>query len=434
MSVVHVNTALTPASPESVLAHIGPGTDIIMPLANGEPTAVVDVIEAAAADEHCPTVSDVKIHQMHALHDRAYLAGTYGTRLRHQSYFLSHITRAHFARGAVDLVPCNFSEVYHLMRARTSDPLIIAAASPPDQHGYFSLGVSADYTSSFIGRARFFLEVTDAMPRTFGRNQLHMSQVVGWCRSDRSLVQVPPRKPDTLDHTIAALVAERIPDGSTIQTGIGAIPNAIMAALMDHRDLGIHTELLSDGVVDLVEAGVVNGVRKDLNRTKTVGTFALGTDRLHNFLHENTAVELWPVRYVNSAEIIGRERGFVSINATLSVDFLGQCASETIDGRYISSSGGQSDFARGAMSSPDGQGFVVLHSTTSAGKSRIVPQLATGEVVTTMKNTVDKVVTEYGVAELRGRTIRERTHALIGVAHPDHREQLSAQAARLGYW
>jgi acyl-CoA hydrolase len=164
------------------------------------------------------------------------------------------------------------------------------------------------------------------------------------------------REPNDLDRTIAGHVVERIPDGATIQTGIGAIPNAIMAALVDHRDLGIHTELLSDGVVDLVEAGVVNGVAKVLNRTKTVGTFALGTERLHRFLHENTAVELWPVRYVNDPSIIGRERGFVSINATLSVDFLGQCASETIDGSYYSSAGGQNDFARGAMNSEGGQG------------------------------------------------------------------------------
>jgi acyl-CoA hydrolase len=293
--------------------------------------------------------------------------------------------------------------------------------------------VSADYTSSFIGRARFFLEVNEHMPRTFGRNQLHASQVVGWCQNDRPLVAVPPREPDAIDHTIAGYVAERIPDGATIQTGIGAIPNAIMAALADHRDLGIHTELLSDGVVDLIEAGVVNGVRKDLNRTKTVGTFALGTERLHQFLHENTAIELWPVRYVNDPRVISNERGFVSINATLSVDFLGQCASETIDGRYYSSSGGQNDFARGAAYSRDGQGFVVLHSTTSAGVSRIVPQLAPGDAVTTPKNTVDKVVTEYGVAELRGRSIRERTEALIAIAHPDHRERLSEAAKAMCY-
>ncbi len=411
-----------------VLDHIGPGTQLIVPLANGEPTALLDAIEDAAEG-----LSGVRVHQMHALHDRRYLGGEFGARLKHLSYFLSHVTRPHFANGTVGLIPAHFSEVFAIMRARTSDPLVIAAASPPDRHGYFSLGVSADYTSSFIGRARFFLEVTDAMPRTFGRNQLHVSQVEGWCRSDRPLVEVPPREPDDVDRQIASYVAERIPNGATIQTGIGAIPNAIMAALADHRDLGIHTELLSDGVVDLVEAGVVNGIRKDLNRTKTVGTFALGTERLHRFLHENTAIELWPVRYVNDPAIIGRERGFVSINATLSVDFLGQCASETIGGRYYSSSGGQNDFARGAMNSEGGRGFVVLHSTTSSGDSRIVPRLAAGDAVTTPKNTVDQVVTEYGVAELRGRSIRERTRALITIAHPEHRDELEAEARRMHY-
>jgi acyl-CoA hydrolase len=417
-----------PHEPADVLDHIGVGTQIVMPLANGEPTAVVDAIEASAAD-----LDGVRIHQMHAIHDRPYLRGEFGDRLRHISYFLSHVTRPQFADGHVGLVPAHFSEVFQIMRSRMDDPLIVAAASPPDRHGYFSLGVSADYTSSFIGRARFFLEVTELMPRTFGRNQLHSSQIVGWCRSDRPLISVPPANVGDVDRTIAGFVAERIPDGATIQTGIGAIPNAIMAALRDHRDLGVHTELLSDGVIDLIEHGVVNGVRKNLNRTKTVGTFALGTDRLHDFLADNPAVELWPVRYVNNPAIIGRERDFVSINATLSVDFVGQCASETIGGSYYSSSGGQNDFARGAMNSEGGQGFVVTHSTTRSGQSRIVSRLAPGDVVTTPKNTVDKVVTEYGVAELRGRTIRERTRALIAIAHPDHRAELTQQAQQMSY-
>ncbi len=417
-----------PSSPSDVLDHIGPGTQIVTPLANGEPTATIDAIEAAA-----DRLEDVRVHQMHAIHDRPYLGGEFGDRMRHISYFLSHVTRPHFAAGHVGLVPAHFSEVYQIMRLRMDDPLVIAAASPPDRHGYFSLGVSADYTSSFIGRARFFLEVTDAMPRTFGRNQLHVSQVVGWCRTDRPLVAVPPAAVTDVDDAIAGFVAERIPDGATIQTGIGAIPNAIMSALREHHDLGVHTELLSDGVVDLIERGVVNGVRKNLNRTKTVGTFALGTERLHEFLADNPAIELWPVRYVNNPGIIGRERDFVSINATLSVDFIGQCASETIGGNYYSSSGGQNDFARGAMNSEGGQGFVVLHATTSSGQSRIVPRLAPGDVVTTPKNTVDKVVTEFGIAELRGRSIRERTHALIAIAHPDHRAHLTDQAERMAY-
>jgi acyl-CoA hydrolase len=186
--------------------------------------------------------------------------------------------------------------------------------------------------------------------------------------------------------------------------------------------------------MDLVERGVVTGVAKQLNRTKAVGTFALGTRRLYDFLDENAAFELWPVRYVNDPRVIAQEAGFVSINATISVDLLGQCASETVHGAYYSSSGGQADFARGAMYSSGGQGFVVLHSTARGGTiSKIVAQLAPGDVVTTLKNTVDKVVTEFGVAELRGRSIHERAAALIAIAHPDHRDRLGAEAARLGY-
>jgi acyl-CoA hydrolase len=418
-----------PSAAESVLDHIGPGTDVIMPLANGEAVSLLDAIE-----RHAESLSGVRVHQMHALHDRPYLHGAFGDRLRHVSYFLSHVTRPCFRAGTVDLVPNNFSEMRDILKLATTDPLVLAAASPPDRHGYFSLGLNADYTSSFIGRARFFLEANAQMPRTFGRNQVHVSQVVGWTEVDRTLVEVPPVVPTAADETIAGLIAERIPDGATLQVGIGGIPNAILASLTGHKDLGIHTELISDGVMDLVEAGVVTGVAKQLNRTKTVGTFALGTRRLYDFLHENAAFELWPVRYVNDPRVIGNEANFVSINATIAVDLLGQCASETVAGAYYSSSGGQADFARGALYSNGGQGFVVLHSTAGDGSiSKIVPQLTAGDVVTTLKNTVDKVVTEWGVAELRGRSLRDRASALIAIAHPDHRDHLRAAGHALGY-
>lgn len=418
-----------PSDAQVVLEHVRESGDIIVPLANGEPVGLLDAVEAGQAN-----LSGVRVHQMHALHDRRYLHGEFGDRLRHVSYFLSHVTRPCFHAGTIDLVPNNFSEMHHILKAATHDPLVLAAASPPDQHGYFSLGLNADYVSSFIGRARFFLEANAQMPRTFGRNQVHISQVVGWSQADYPLVQVVPTAIGEEDRRIAALVAERIPNGATLQAGIGSIPNAILSALVDHRDLGVHTELVSDGVVDLIERGVINGVHKQLNRTKTVGTFALGTRRLYDFLDENTAIELWPVRYVNDPRVIAQETNFVSINATIAVDLLGQCASETVSGSYYSSSGGQADFARGAMYSPGGQGFVVLHSTTKEGAvSKIVPQLSAGDVVTTMKNTVDKVVTEWGIAELRGRSIRQRATALIGIAHPDHRSDLTAAAHRLGY-
>ncbi len=402
--------------------------DVIVPLGNGEPVTVLDALEAAGE-----ALTSVRVHQMHALHDRPSLHGRYGDQLRHLSYFLSPVTRPAYHAGTVELVPNHFSDVPALLRLRCPDPVIVCSVSPPDRHGYVSLGTNADYVASFIGRARFFVEANLQMPRTFGRNQLHLSQLQGWCEADYPLVEVPPVLPDEVDGRIGQLVAERVPDGATIQTGIGAIPNAFLAALMDHRDLGVHTELLSDGIIDLVEAGVVNGVAKRNNRTKVIGTFALGTRRLYDFVSDNPAIELWPVNYVNNPTVIGAEPNFVSVNATLAVDLLGQCASETLDGRYWSSSGGQADFARGAVASVGGAGFVVTRSVARhADVSTICTTLPLGTVVTTDKNTVDCVVTEHGVAELRGRSISERARALIAIAHPSHRDRLQADAKRLG--
>ncbi|TPW14713.1 MAG: putative 4-hydroxybutyrate CoA-transferase [Acidimicrobiaceae bacterium] len=414
---------------DAVIHHLRPGTEIIVPIANGEPVTLLDAIERCA-----DALDGVTVHQMHALRDRPMMRGAFGDRLHHISYFLSHITRPHFHAGTVDLVPNHFSEVYDLIAHRATRPLVLAAAAPPDRHGNFSLGVSADYTTSFIGRAPFFLEVNRQMPRTSGRNQIHVSQVLGWVEADYPLITSDPASPSDVDRQIGRLVAERIPDGATIQAGIGAIPNAMLGNLTGHHNLGVHTELISDGLIDLIETGVVNGTAKTNNRLKVIGTFALGTQRLYDFVHDNPTIELWPARYVNDPRIISRDRNFVSINASLAVDFLGQCASETIGGRYYSSSGGQADFARGAAYSEGGQSFIVLQSTARDGTlSRIVPQLAPGDVVTTVKNTVDKVVTEHGVAELRGRTIRERAGALIAVADPRFRDELHRAARELRY-
>lgn len=417
------------SSAEHVLDHVSGGADIIVPLSNGEPRTVVDVLDAHARER-----SNVRVHQMHAVHDHPYLHGTYGDHLRHVSYFLSPLTRAAFAQGGCDLVPANFSEMPLLLRRETKHSLVLAAASPPDRHGYVSLGTNADYTARFIGQAPFFIEVNPQMPRTFGENSLHLSQVVGWSEADYPLVEVPPPDTTDKDRSIAALVAERIPDRATIQAGIGAIPNAILALLRDHHDLGIHTELLSDGVMDLFDAGAVTGTHKVTRPGKIVATFALGTKRLYDFMNDNAAVEMIPVDWVNDPRIIGREHCFVSINATVEVDLLGQCNSEMVQGRYFSGSGGQTDFARGAMYSEHGMGFVVLHSTTGDESiSRIVTRLCPGAPVTTMKNTVDHVVTEYGVAELRGRSIAQRARALIAIAHPKFRDELTRDAEELGY-
>ncbi|HXH57343.1 acetyl-CoA hydrolase/transferase family protein [Iamia sp.] len=420
--------ALAPAvAPAAVLSHLTPGADVIVPLANGEPTAVLDAIEAGAG-----SLEGVRVHQMHALHDRPYLHGAHGDRLRHVSYFLSRVTRPAYWEGTVDLVPNHFSEVPLLLQRSTKCSVVVAACSPPDRHGYFSLGTNADYVARLIGRVPFFLEATPHMPRTRGANTIHHSQVAGWCESDRPLIEVPRAQPNDIDRAIAARVAERIPDGATIQIGIGSIAAAVLDALSGHRDLGIHTELLHDGMVDLVEAGVVTGVEKEVRRNRVVTTFCLGTRRLYDWLDDNAVVELLGVDFVNDPRVIARMRRFASVNATTEVDLLGQCASETVAGRYWSSSGGQADFARGAMYAEEGQAFIVTPSTTRDGTSRIVATLSPGSVVTTLKNTVDHVVTEHGVAELRGRSLADRARALIAVADPSARDQLTVAGRGLG--
>jgi acyl-CoA hydrolase len=418
-----------PVPPEAVLDHVADGADLIVPLAAGEPVSVIDALEA-----HVDRLRGVRIHQMHALVDRPYIHGACRDRLAHVSYFLSHVTRPAFHNRECDLVPNHFSEVPMLLRRTTKCSMVLAAAAPMDRHGYFSLGTNADYVAPFIGEVPFFLEVNSRMPRTFGRNHLHVSQVVGYTEVDRPLPQAPPAEPNDTDRRIARYVCEMVPNGATLQVGIGGIPNALLHNLRDHENIGVHTELLSDGIVDLVLEGVVTGTKKKLSPGKIVTTFALGTDTLYDFLHENAAVELLPVDFVNNPRVIAQEDCFVSINATTEVDLIGQCASETVAGKYWSSSGGQADFARGAMYSPNGKAFVVLRSTARGDStSRIRSVLTPGSVVTTLKNTVDHIVTEYGVAHLRGRSIAQRARSLIDIALPKFRDQLEAEARQLGY-
>jgi acyl-CoA hydrolase len=411
-----------------VIPHIKVGGDVIVGAYNGEPKTVVDAIEAGA-----DFVEEVRLHQMLPVRPRDHFEGKVKG-LRHVSWFLSPHDKAAFHAGTCDLVPNNFSEVPALMRRTLVDPLVIVAVSPPDAHGWFSLGTNSEYSAAMIGELPFFVEVNQGMPRTYGENQIHVSQILGWCEADYPLVEMPPREGREQDRKIAELVAERIPDGATIQAGIGAIPDLVLGLLGDHRELGVHTELFGTGFVDLVEAGVITGSRKRTHRNKAITTSCSGTARLYDFVTENPGVEFWPVDQTNDPKLVAEEPHFNAINATIEVDFLGQCASESLGSDYWSSSGGQPDFARGAVLSEGGQAFIVLHSTTGDGKtSRIVPHLRPGAAVTTYKNIVDHVVTEFGVAELRGSSIAERTRKLIDIAHPDFRDELHREARECGY-
>src|ERR687890_343085 len=414
--------------PEAVVDHITEGDDLITGMANSEPATVLDAIEA-----HAELFSRVRIHQMLPFRERRYMHGHFPG-LRHVSWFLSPANREAFHKGTCDLVPNNFSEVPSLMRRSTRCSLVLASVSPPDRHGYFSLGTHADYAAALIGEAPFFVEVNHRMPRTFGENQVHLSQVLGWCEADYLLTELPHRPVRHIDRQIAEFVAERIPDGATLQAGIGAIPDEVLGLLGDHKNLGVNSELLSDGFVDLIEKGAVTGTRKRTHRNKVIATNALGSQRLYDFVDQNPGVEFWPVDHTNDERNISCEDSFVAVNATLEVDFLGQCASESLGSEYWSSSGGQPDFARGAIFAEHGQSFIVLHSTSADESiSRIVAQLHPGAAVTTFKNMVDRIVTEYGMAELRGSSIRERTRKLINIAHPKFRDELQRQAREMGY-
>lgn len=415
-------------SAAAVLDHFHDRAEIVVPIGNGEPVEVLNAIEDAG---RAGRLRDVRIHQMLALRERASLQGEVPG-VEHVSWFLSDVTRGAFAAGHLDLVPNHFSEVPLLLRFAVRPDLVVAAAAPPDADGWCSLGVSADYVASFIGEVPFFLECNEQMPRTVGGNRLHTSQLAGWCHADYPLAELASKPAGPVEDAIAAQVAERIEDGATIQAGIGSIPNAVLAALHDRRGLSVHTEMFGDGFIDLMESGAVDH-SSSLVPGKAVATFALGSQRLYGWLHERADVEFHPVSWVNDPRVVGSIPGFVAINATTEVDLYGQCASETVAGAYYSSSGGQADFARGAMYSDGGQGFMVLPSTARGGTvSRIRLSLSPRSVVTTLKNTVDLVITEFGTAELRGRGLRDRAERLIGIAHPDFRDGLRAEAEGLG--
>ncbi|WP_054951646.1 acetyl-CoA hydrolase/transferase family protein [Numidum massiliense] len=414
---------------EQVLTYINDGDDLIVPLSNGEPPTLLDTLEA-----HASRLKNVRIHQANPRQDRAYIRGEYAGHLRHVAYFLSPASREAYNAGLCDLMPNDFHRTPRILLEQTRASLVLAAAAPPDAEGYFSLGTNGDYAAALIGKVPFFLEVRPTMPHTYGQNRIHMSQIEGYIVSDTPNLVVPAGTFTDKDRQIAAHVIEHIPDGSTLQVGIGNIPSAIINELKAKKHLGIHTELLTDGIVDLVAAGAIDGSMKKTHRGKIVGTFALGTQKLYDFIDENPDVHILPVDAVNDPRIIGQEDHIVAINATTAVDFYGQCASETINGNYYySSSGGQADFARGAAFATAGKSFICLHSTTKDGKtSKITPHLAPGSVVTTSKNDVHFIATEYGAVDLRGKTVRERAKRLISIAHPKFREELTFAAKKMG--
>lgn len=315
--------------------------------------------------------------------------------------------------------------------------VFIGTCTPPDRNGFVSLSLGITYEKDILERARFvILEVNPRLPRTFGDTHVHVTQATYFVEHDQEVPSLPAPNPGPVDLAIGEYVASLVDDGSTIQLGIGGIPNAAALALRSKKDLGVHTEMMVDSMMELYEAGVVTNRRKSLRKDKFVCTFAMGSRALYDWLDDNVAVEFQRGRWVNDPAVVAQNSRMVSINTCLMVDFTGQVASESIGPNQYSGTGGQSDTAQGAVAGFDGLGksIIACYATAKGGSvSTIVPTLPEGSAVTLHRSFVDHVVTEHGVARLRGRTVRERTLELIGVAAPGFREELKAQARRLGY-
>ena len=404
------------------------GDMIMVANACGEPRTLMEALVGRASE-----LRGVKTSAVLVLGRPSYLRPEIAGSIRHVSLFCSTGTRIAVNEGWGDFMPCFFSQVPSIIGTHIPADVAFVSVSPPDQNGYCSLGVSVDYSLRATQVCRTVIaEVNPTMPRLYGNCMVHVSDIDYMVEVDRPIPEVPPSPPDDAERRAGENAAVLIEDSATLQIGIGALPEVVCNNLRDRRNLGVHSEMISDAVMDLVCEGVITNSEKTLHPGKIIATFIMGSRRLYDWLDRNPVVEMHPVSYTNNPEIIARNRNMVAINAALEVDLLGQVCSDTLGRDQYSGVGGQVDFVRGARLSEGGKAVIVLTSTARNGTvSRIVPTLKPGAVVTTSRNDVDYVVTEYGAARLHGKTVRERMRALIDIAHPDFREDLEREAYAL---
>jgi 4-hydroxybutyrate CoA-transferase len=415
-------------TPAEAAAVIRSGDQIYLHCAAATPSVLLDALVARAEELH-----DVSIVHLHIEGPGPHLAPEMEGHFRHRALFVGPNARAAVNEGRADYVPVFLSDVPRLF-ASGALPLdaVFVNATPPDSHGFCSLGTSVEAMHAAIRAATtVIVQFNHSMPRTLGDSFIHVSEI------DLAVeVDVPPYVHQApvigeIERRIGEHVAELVPDRATLQLGIGGIPSATALALTDKHDLGIHTEMFTDAVVDLVEAGVVNGSAKERNRGKIVTAFLMGTQRLYDFVHDNPMVEMRPVDFTNDTHVIRSFSRMVSINSAIEVDLTGQVVADSIGHRLYSGVGGQMDFIRGAGLATEGRSIIALPSTAAGGTaSRLVSSLRQGAGVVTTRAHVRTVVTEWGVAELFGRSLRERAEALIAIAHPDFRDELRHDATR----
>lgn len=418
-------------TPAEIAAMIQPGSELLMEIALSQPREIIAALGARQAGAGGP---DITVHSLLDLYPFPWFRPDSGSEVRGVSWFSGGQARAAVNGGFADVMPCYYRDIPSLLRLNPQIRTVCVAVSPMDKHGYFSMGTNNSAAADILTRADcIFLEVNRQMPRSLSAPVIHLSQVTALCECDYALPVSPPPVVDEVSARIGGAIAAEVPDGATLQLGIGAVPDAVGMALKDKHDLGIHTELFTDSMMELIECGAVTNARKPIHRGKSVATFAFGSKRIYDYVDDNPAIEILPVDYVNDPKVIARHPDFISVNAAVEVDFFGQVCAESVGTRHVSGTGGQVDYVRGAVESDGGKSFIAFPSTAKGGEvSRIRPTLTPGSIVTTSKNDVDCIVTEYGIARLRGRTLSQRTRALIAVAHPKFRDELTFEAKKAG--
>ena len=416
-------------SPTGALRLLRDNDMIIVPTGVGEPPALL-----GALSDQRRQFTGIRVAQILAMRKFGYFDQETADHVRHAALFFGGASRASGQGGWCDFIPNYFSEIPSLIeRDFLPSDVVFSMASPMNEQGYFSLSLGTDYTMAAVAKARaVVLECNPNVPFAHGQCHVHVSQVTAIVESSEAVLEVGLPKIGPVQEAIGKYVADMIEDGSTLQIGYGGIPDAVVMQLTAKRDLGIHTEMLGDGILTLVECGAVTNRKKTFLPGKMVATFALGSAKLYKFMHHNPMVEMHPSNFTNDPYVAGQNDRLMSINASLQVDLLGQCGSESIGHLPYSGTGGQVDFVRAANRSRGGKSFIVLPSTAKDDTiSRIVPTLSPGTHATTSKNDVNYVVTEYGVAQLRGKSGKERAAALIAIAHPHFRAELRAAANKL---
>lgn len=410
---------------DAAVADMAHGRRVFIGSGAGEPQSLV----RAMVDN--PAVSDIEIVHIMTLGVAPYAEPKHASRFRHNAFFIGKNVRGAVARGDADYTPVFLSEIPRLFKnRRIAIDIALIQVSEPDEHGYCSYGVATDIVKSAAESARIVIaEVNSNAPRALGDSFIHVNRIDRLVPCDDPLLEAPQGSPDELSKAIARNITGLIPNGATLQLGIGSIPDAVLHFLTGHRDLGIHTEMFSDGIIPLIEKGIVTNNKKTLHAGKIVASFVLGSRKLYDFIDNNPMVEFRPSEYTNDPFIVAQNRRMIAINSALEVDLTGQVCADSIGESFYSGFGGQVDFVRGASRAQEGKAIIALPSTASGGTiSRIVPNLKPGAGVVTSRADVHYVVTEYGTAYLHGKTVRERALALIQVAHPKFRPWLMAEA------